>query len=594
MSGLSVGILSGLVVATVGVAAVSLSTPLPPRDGEMAVMQPEADVVEVEAAEAMAAGDGAEDAPTPDEGPALEGAPADAAAAPTDAPEALSGASLEGDEADAGAAGEGEDPSATPDGDEADATPAVEDPETIQGPSTEIPLPAGTEFNRPAPEPEAALPSAETAPSASAPLAPALAGDVAAPTFDTSPAALPNVGADAPAALSLSTDPSAAPASPAAAAAPLTTTGPAILTQPDASASPDVNTAALAPVEDEAEAPVEEEAPAEEEAAAAVEQDPVAEPVEEVTALAVPDASADPVVQPLQTPVFPTIGDGTSAEGSGLPQTPAAPTEEVAGLNTPLFPQTSGLPQLGGEAAVEDEAEPVAPEVDAAPLPAIEAFAAEFDANETRPLMAVVLIDEPDSRIEQSTLTRFTFPVAFAVDPLHPDAAARAAAYREAGFEVVILGSMIAEGATAADVEVALAAAAIVLPEAVAVLDTPEDRIQADRPVLDAVVGVLAETGHGLVAFPRGLNAAEQSANRAGVAGATVFRMLDGDDQRATVITRFLGRAAFTATQEGAVIVVGRTRPDTVTALFSWALGARSEGVALAPLSATIERAAGQ
>lgn len=593
MSGLSVGILSGLVVATVGVAAVSLSTPLPPRDGEMAVMEPDVEVMEPEAAEAMAAGDGAEDAPTPDEGSALEEAPADAAAAPTDAPEALSGASLEGDEADAGAAaGEGEDPSATPDGDEADATPAVEDPETIQGPATEIPLPAGTEFNRPAPEPEAALPSAETAPSASAPLAPALAGDVAAPTFDTSSAALPNVGADAPAALSLSADPSAAPASPAAVAAPLTTTGPATLTQPDASASPDVNTAALAPVEDEA--PVEEDAPAEEEAAAAVEQDPVAEPVEEVTALAVPEASADPVVQPLQTPVFPTIGDGTSAEGFGLPQTPAAPTEEVAGLNTPLFPQTSGLPQLGGEAAVEDEAEPVAPEVDAAPLPAIQAFAAEFDASETRPLMAVVLIDEPDSRIEQSTLTRFTFPVAFAVDPLHPDAAARAAAYREAGFEVVILGSMIAEGATAADVEVALAAAESVLPESVAVLDTPEDRIQADRPVLDAVVGVLAETGHGLVAFPRGLNAAEQSANRAGVAGATVFRMLDDDDQPATVITRLLGRAAFTATQEGAVIVVGRTRPDTVTALFSWALGGRSEGVALAPLSATIERAAGQ
>ena len=37
MSGLSIGMLSGLVVAAVGVAAVSLSTPLPSREGEIAV-----------------------------------------------------------------------------------------------------------------------------------------------------------------------------------------------------------------------------------------------------------------------------------------------------------------------------------------------------------------------------------------------------------------------------------------------------------------------------------------------------------------------------------------------------------------------------
>jgi polysaccharide deacetylase 2 family uncharacterized protein YibQ len=60
-------------------------------------------------------------------------------------------------------------------------------------------------------------------------------------------------------------------------------------------------------------------------------------------------------------------------------------------------------------------------------------------------------------------------------------------------------------------------------------------------------------------------------AERAEVPAATLFRLLDDEDQRATVITRFLGRAEFAAAQEGAVIVAGRTRPDTVTALFSWA-----------------------
>jgi polysaccharide deacetylase 2 family uncharacterized protein YibQ len=58
------------------------------------------------------------------------------------------------------------------------------------------------------------------------------------------------------------------------------------------------------------------------------------------------------------------------------------------------------------------------------------------------------------------------------------------------------------------------------------------------------------------------------------------------------VITRFLGRAEFAAAQEGAVIVAGRTRPDTVTALFSWALGDRNEGVAIAPVSAVLQRLA--
>jgi polysaccharide deacetylase 2 family uncharacterized protein YibQ len=52
------------------------------------------------------------------------------------------------------------------------------------------------------------------------------------------------------------------------------------------------------------------------------------------------------------------------------------------------------------------------------------------------------------------------------------------------------------------------------------------------------------------------------------------------------------GRAEFAAAQEGAVIVAGRTRPDTVTALFSWALGDRNEGVAIAPVSAVLQRLA--
>lgn len=537
MGGLSIGVFWGAIVSAVGLAALSLSSPLPPRGGadavEAALEVPDEEVLAAEAAADVEEADGAADA--------VETAEAEEVALQEAAEAAISQA-----------------PDETP----------VETPAESAAPATEIPLPSGSEFNRPPPEPEAALPAPDAAPAGNAPLAPSLAGNVDAPLLDTAPAAQPSVAAEAPAQIATAAGDENGPASPALAPAPVIATGPTALTQPETSATPQVRTALLPQV-------------------AAPPQTPT-------------EVAPEPAAVPLQTPVFPTIGEGAEPV-TQTPEAPEdvasagpieAPTEDVATVTTPVVPQATGLPQVTPEveedvAVVEEAvADPASED-----LPAIQAFAAPFDATEDRPLMAVVLIDEPDSRIELSTLTRFTFPVAFAVDPLHPDAAARAAAYREAGFEVVILGSMIPEGATASDTEVALSAAEVTLPEAVAVIDTPEGRIQGDRTVLDATVAALADSGHGLLAFPRGLNAAEQSALRAGVPGATVFRFLDDEDQRATVITRFLSRAAFAAAQEGEVIVVGRTRPDTVTALFSWALGGRSEAVAIAPLSATMLRA---
>lgn len=531
MGGLSIGIFWGIVVSAVGLAALSLSSPLPPRGGaqEVAAVVPVGDVAVPEAMpEAEEVMPVSETDPVPAaDAPALEGAPVQEPAQ--------------------------------------EDTPAQEaEPEEAAAPATEIPLPSGSEFNRPPPEAQAALPTPDAAPSVTAPQAPVLAGDVSAPSFDTAPAAQPDVSAQAPAAIAALATEGQAPVSPAASAAPAISDGPTALNVPETSATPQVRTALLPQIETPE---------------AAIETTP------DVT-----ETAPDPEPVPLTTPVFPTVGalESPNVETPDVPDDIASEAGVEAPEDVVAEAQGSGLPQV---APVDAEVDGETPETDG-PLRAIEAFATPFDASDARPLMAVVLIDEPDSRIEISTLTRFSFPVAFAIDPLHPDAAERAAAYREAGFEVVILGSMIPEGAAASDLEVALSAALELLPEAVAVIDTPEGRIQGDRPVLDATVSALAESGHGLLAFPRGLNAAEQSATRAGVPGATLFRLLDDEDQRATVITRFLGRAAFTATQEGTVIVAGRTRPDTVTALFSWALGGRSEGVALAPLSATLLRSA--
>ncbi len=241
---------------------------------------------------------------------------------------------------------------------------------------------------------------------------------------------------------------------------------------------------------------------------------------------------------------------------------------------------TSRLPQVAVPAP--DLAPPVAPN-------ALRDNAVAFDAPIGTALMAVILIDDPTSPLDPAALAGLSFPITLAIDPLRGDAADRAAAFRAAGHEVMILGAVaIAPGAGAADVAVAIEAARTTLPQAVALMDDPEGRIQSDRPVLEAAVAALAETGHGLITFPRGLNAAQDTARRADVPAGTAFRLLDDEDQRAPVITRYLSRAAFAAAQEGTVIVVGRSRPDTVEAVFSWALGGRSEGVALAPVSAVL------
>ncbi len=470
-------------------------------------------------------------------------------------------------------------------------------------------MPSGSEFNRPPPEQAAVLPAPDAAPNAAAPTAPQADGVQPAPMFDTAPAAQPRVASTAPSGIAAEAEPGDQPQAAASAPeAPLVPETPVTLPQPSASATPEVQTiAAPAP---EPDAP-EEDVAAEVEASEDVTPDEVvppqvdvadADPAEPVESPADEGASpaeaiaeldeTEPETPALRLPRLPTIGGdiGGGALG-GSTADPVAP---------PRFPQTSRLPQnLGDEMGADTGINGgTAPEAEDAEMPAsppgglraIEAFAAPFGPAETRALLAVILIDEPDSAIDLATLTGLSFPVAFAVDALHPDAADRAQAYRAAGFEVVMFGAFLIDGATAQDTEEAVGAVLALVPEAVALLDTPDHRIQGDRPVLDATVAALAETGHGLVAFPRGLNAAEQSAARAGVPGATVFRMLDASGETAPGITRSLTRAAFAAAQEGGVVVVGHTRPATVTALSSWALGDRSEVVALAPLSAVLLR----
>ena len=218
----------------------------------------------------------------------------------------------------------------------------------------------------------------------------------------------------------------------------------------------------------------------------------------------------------------------------------------------------------------------------------IEANAATFDNPEGKPLMSVVLLDDEAGAIGPEALSTFPYALSIAVDPMSPDAQDRMQLYRAAGFDVMALIDMPA-GATASDTETLMRAALERLPSAVAVLEGVETGLQSDKAVSDQAAAILAETGHGLVMFPKGLNTAQKLAAQAGVPSATLFRDFDAKGQSAAVIRRFLDQAAFKARQEeNGVIMLGRMRPDTISALLLWGLQDRASSVALAPISALL------
>lgn len=234
------------------------------------------------------------------------------------------------------------------------------------------------------------------------------------------------------------------------------------------------------------------------------------------------------------------------------------------------------------------QAETPAATANQASLDALTRNAAVFDASADRPLFSVILVDVGAEGLDQETLTTFTFPVTFAVDPTNPDAADVAKRYRAAGFEVLILAAGIPDGATPQDIEVTLGSYLRQIPEAIGVIDLKTGGFATSQSLTQQAVSVLKEDGHGLVLYEGGLNRAKQIADRENLFAGLAFRRLDDGGESGSTIRRYLDRAAFKAGQDGAVIMVGRSLPNTVTALFEWALTNRAGQVAMAPVSAVL------
>lgn len=344
------------------------------------------------------------------------------------------------------------------------------------------------------------------------------------------------------------------------------------------------------PAEETAAFPEEEEAPElapvpseEPQTTEAGEQSDLAEVVEPEPE-AVPEAASEPETSQ-QAAEAAEPADGTVAD-----EEPSSTIGDLAENVT-----TNRLPTAGGEdtaaltepATTEGEtAEAAAPTEDT--RPPIERFAADFENPDDKPLMSIILIDDGSSPIGPDALADFPYPLSFAVDAAQPNAAQTAAKYRAAGLEVLAMTNL-PENAAAVDAEVAMETYLAAVPEAVAVFEGTDTGLQSSREASAQLAPILNATGHGLVMFPNGLNTAQKLIAREGVPSATIFRDFDGKGQNASAIRRFLDQAAFRAAQEEqGVIMVGRLRPETISALILWGLQDRAASVALAPVSAVL------
>ncbi len=349
-----------------------------------------------------------------------------------------------------------------------------------------------------------------------------------------------------------------------------------------------------------------------------------ASPSEDLAALAPERASPAPTAAPNRADA-PAPGGSAPVEVDGTTPAPATPEpdaeETVAETATPEpQPQPEPKPKTPVETAQADDATENAdgPRIgrpanslidrsgsDAEDTPAdntakavpdgppIESYAAIFENPEDKPLMSIVLLDEGadllSGTIGIAALRSFPYPLSFAIDMSLPDAKERMQAYRDEGFEVLAMMDLPA-GATAADAEVNLGVALSRVPEAVALIEGTGTGWQESRATSEQLIAALRDSGHGVILQDNGLNSVERFARNEGVPTGLVFRDFDSAGQTPTVIRRFLDQAAFRAGQQNGVIMLGRLRPDTVSALLVWGLQERASRVALAPVSAVLRQ----
>ncbi|MDE0589789.1 divergent polysaccharide deacetylase family protein [Halocynthiibacter sp. C4] len=202
------------------------------------------------------------------------------------------------------------------------------------------------------------------------------------------------------------------------------------------------------------------------------------------------------------------------------------------------------------------------------------------------PIVSLVLLDEG---VAETDLAGFIeamgVPVSVAIDPLSERSAERAAAYYDAGAEILAMPAF-PQGATAQDVEVNLGQGLSILQNAVAVLPKPGSSMPP-RTSLAQVTAIASATGHGIVAQKMGLNSIGQLADRAGVPNTLIQRVVEPKTTPESLRAQ-MNRAIFRASQDGSVVVLAHADDATLSALLEWGVADRPASITMAPVSAVL------
>lgn len=291
-----------------------------------------------------------------------------------------------------------------------------------------------------------------------------------------------------------------------------------------------------------------------------------------------------PVATAPQIVVAPVLDAVTEVSDQSEPDLPRIAPLPQAGVATETTGPTIGkrvIPLTERHKAETAQADELLHSGNPAPL---DLYAEPFENSDGNPLMSIILADD-GSLAALEGLEGVPFSVTIAIDPTLPEATARMARYRGAGHEVLILVDL-PNFATARDVEVSLAAGFGILPETVGVLEG--SGFQGDRDLSAQVVAVANGTGRGVVTQNSGLNSTLKLAQSDGVPAAAVFRNFDRAGQEPAAIERSLDQAVFRASQDGSVTVIGQLHPTTIRILQDWVGDHRASRVALAPISAVL------
>ena len=291
-----------------------------------------------------------------------------------------------------------------------------------------------------------------------------------------------------------------------------------------------------------------------------------------------PAAISGPGAPSTADSALPRIFGPAAPDAGPAPAAPAAPDTDIAAAPRPSGLPTGELPQIGDAPTA-----PTAPRDPAAPAAALVRNAAAFENPDAKAMVAVVLIADAGAPVD------LPIPVTLAFSQSLPDAARRIDAARGRGQEVVVIPA-VPEGAAATDVAQSLQASADLLSQAVAVMDSPQGRLDLNGDALDELIAEIRQSGHGLVTYPHGsgFNMPLQVARREGAVASVFFRDIDAAGQGVVVVKRFLENSVSNARRLGSVIVLARNRPETVQALAEFALVSRESNVVFAPLSAVL------